>query len=330
MEIWKDIEGYEAEYQISNHGRVKSLKNGKEQIIKGFANSKGYHIIDLYKNKEKKHFQVHRLVAKAFITNPNNYPIINHKDENPNNNHVSNLEWCDHRYNMNYGTAKERQKETFKKNGKMKKGKNPKAKKVLCRTTGEIFECMEDAKEKYKMKTTTHIVHCCTGERKTAGKHPVTGEGLEWEYYKQEIKEKTIEEKIKDFNSIKREMQQIQELLEELQEKKNSIKSMVFTERVQVSHDNNSIEKLLIRIEEQSDMYWDKYNELLEIQNEIEKAIEKLEPIEREVIRYKYFEGKTFEDIADIINYSFMTVRRIHKRSIEKLHKTQHEQQRIL
>ena len=109
-EIWENIEGYEGQYQISNYGRVKSFKNGKEQIIKGNINQKGYCIVDLYKNKEKKHFQVHRLVAKAFIPNPNNYPIVNHKDENPSNNRVDNLEWCTPKYNSNYGNIKEKQR----------------------------------------------------------------------------------------------------------------------------------------------------------------------------------------------------------------------------
>ena len=129
-----------------------------------------------------------------------------------------------------------------------------------------------------------------------------------------------VKQDLQSYISIKRELNQINERIQELEHAKYNISSPTWSDMPTGGHgDHDKIGTMLIRIEEQSDMYWGKYNELLEIQNEIEKAIEKLEPIEREVIRYKYFEGKTFDDIADIINYSFTTVRRIHKRSVEKL-----------
>lgn len=114
MEIWKDIyfeeDGiiydYKGLYQVSNTGRIKSLnyygKKGNEKILKG-GKTKKYLQIHLYKNKEEKVFYVHRLVAHMFIPNHNNYPCINHKDENTFNNNVENLEWCTHEYNNNYG-----------------------------------------------------------------------------------------------------------------------------------------------------------------------------------------------------------------------------------
>ena len=113
MEEWRDIEGYEGLYQISNLGRVKSFPNCKRKttrILKPGNNctGRGYLFIFLFKNKQKKRFYVHRLVAQAFIPNPNNLPMINHKDENPLNNNLNNLEWCDYKYNGNYGTVKER------------------------------------------------------------------------------------------------------------------------------------------------------------------------------------------------------------------------------
>ena len=112
-ECWKDIEGYEGLYQVSNLGRVKSLRRSavlgknirevKEKIIKPFITNKGYYQILLSKKGKTSHKYVHRLVAMAFIPNPNEYIIINHKDENPLNNCVDNLEWCDYSYNNNYG-----------------------------------------------------------------------------------------------------------------------------------------------------------------------------------------------------------------------------------
>lgn len=116
IEIWKDIKGFEGHYQVSNLGRVKSLsrymnhKSGglsllKERILKPATNRKGYKIVVLCLNCKEYKFTVHRLVAKTFIPNPNNYPMINHKDEDKTNNCVDNLEWCDNKYNQNYGTV---------------------------------------------------------------------------------------------------------------------------------------------------------------------------------------------------------------------------------
>ena len=107
MEIWKDIEGYEGLYQVSNEGNVKSLARyhvRNDRILKQSHDKDGYNIVCLTKDNLKKWFRVHRLVAKAFIPNPNNYQVINHKDENPKNNSVENLEWCTIQYNNDYGS----------------------------------------------------------------------------------------------------------------------------------------------------------------------------------------------------------------------------------
>ena len=106
LEIWKDIPNYEGLYQVSNLGNIKSLKKGKNKLLKFGVNNKGYYIVNLYKNNKGITKKVHRLVAQVFIPNPNNYPIINHKDENKKNNIIDNLEWCDNKYNLNYGNAK--------------------------------------------------------------------------------------------------------------------------------------------------------------------------------------------------------------------------------
>lgn len=114
-EVWKDIKGYEGYYQVSNLGRIRSVDRVVEsqyrssQLVKGNikkvnVGKNGYKRVQLYKNNKRDGNLVHRLVAEAFILNPNNYPIINHKDENPSNNKVENLEWCDYRYNLTYGT----------------------------------------------------------------------------------------------------------------------------------------------------------------------------------------------------------------------------------
>lgn len=123
-EIWKPIQGWEGLYEISNKGRVKSLeriieynktsssdivvkRTNKEKILKGLLRNNYYHV-QLHNNCKTQTWKIHRLVAIAFLQNPNNYPIINHKDENPHNNCVENLEWCDYKYNANYGNCREK------------------------------------------------------------------------------------------------------------------------------------------------------------------------------------------------------------------------------
>ena len=104
-EVWATIDGFDG-YYISNLGRVKSSKWDKEVLIKQSVSEKGYMQVKI----NQKTFRVHRLVAKAFIENPCAYDEINHKDEDKTNNMANNLEWCDRKYNMNYGTWKERRK----------------------------------------------------------------------------------------------------------------------------------------------------------------------------------------------------------------------------
>lgn len=114
MEEWKDIIGFEGFYQVSNFGKVRNCVTGK--ILKPGLQGKGYYSVTL----KRKGYKVHRLVAIAFIPNPNNLPIVNHKDENKLNNNADNLEWCDNRYNCNYGTGVERQLKTKQERGSIK------------------------------------------------------------------------------------------------------------------------------------------------------------------------------------------------------------------
>ena len=105
--IWKPIIGYENLYKINNYGEVLSLRSTK--ILKPNNNGIGYFIIQLCKNGKRKNYLIHRLVAEHFLDNPNNLPEVNHKDEDKSNNFVNNLEWCEHKYNMNYKQLQKRQ-----------------------------------------------------------------------------------------------------------------------------------------------------------------------------------------------------------------------------
>lgn len=99
---WKIIKDFE-DYKVSNTGEVFSIKRNK--MLKPYE-KKNYLGVYLYQNNIRKFMTIHRLVALAFIDNPNNYPQINHKDENTKNNCVENLEWCSAKYNANYGNHK--------------------------------------------------------------------------------------------------------------------------------------------------------------------------------------------------------------------------------
>ena len=109
-EIWLDISGYEGVYQVSNYGRIKSLcrhtKNqfGKTEQVLSLSLNKttGYMQVSLTLNRKHKTHLVHRIVAQTFIPNPNNLRCINHKNENKTDNRVENLEWCTHKYNLEY------------------------------------------------------------------------------------------------------------------------------------------------------------------------------------------------------------------------------------
>ena len=172
-EEWKQIDGYEGKYEVSNLGRIKSFAQNKNGKIKnGYLDAKGYLSIHLYKGPcQGKRFKIHRLVAETFIPNPNGYPQINHKDENKTNNCVNNLEWCDNTYNARYGT----------------KAKRAGLKNRCCKTTSE---------EIYSIDANGNIVHYgsigeaeritgsshCNIVRTLKGKTKHCG-GLKW-YYK--------------------------------------------------------------------------------------------------------------------------------------------------
>ena len=106
-EIWKPVVGYEGIYEVSNFGRVLSIR--KNMIMKLHDNNtgKGYKYIWGHKDGNREKLYVHIIVAQTFLPNPDNLPEVNHIDENPSNNRVDNLEWCTHKYNCCYSNEKE-------------------------------------------------------------------------------------------------------------------------------------------------------------------------------------------------------------------------------
>lgn len=173
METWKDIEGFEGRYKVSDKGRVKSYIRDKEngRLMKQGLNYKGYPVVGL-SDGHKTHFKtIHRLVASAFIDNEDNLPQVNHKDEIKTNNTVGNLEWCSNDYNMHYGTRSQRAAESNK----------------CCPTTSKQVCYLDDSgnevcymsigqAERETGNSHCNIVRQLKGRRKTCG-------GRKW-YYK--------------------------------------------------------------------------------------------------------------------------------------------------
>ena len=150
IEIWKDIEGYEGLYQVSNLGRVKSLnyhREHREKIMKPKLRNNGYLEVGLRKEKKSKYILVHRLVALAFVDGYEEGLVVNHIDENKQNNVWTNLEWVTSQYNVQYSayklTRENQSEETRRKKSESHKGENnynyDNGKRVLCVETGEIF-----------------------------------------------------------------------------------------------------------------------------------------------------------------------------------------------
>ena len=165
-ELWKDIFGYEGKYMISNLRRIKSLdyrRSGKERILKQYKNKDGYLFVQLTKCGDCKNYRTHRLVAQAFIPNPENFSEVNHIDEDKTNNCIENLEWCDRLYNCNFGTRNERRAKS-------------KSKSVMCLETGEVFSSAKEAQEK------TGIFASAIGACARHKKHYYTAGGFHWKY----------------------------------------------------------------------------------------------------------------------------------------------------
>lgn len=151
----KDIKGYEGLYGITSCGRVWSYRNKKFLVPK--KHPKGYLKVGLYKDGIRKDFLIHRLVAEAYISNPNNLPQVNHKDEDKTHNWINNLEWCDNKYNNNYGTKNDWNK-----------------KKVHCVELNLDFPSQTAAAEYFGCRL-QNISNCLRGKAKTAC-------GYHWQY----------------------------------------------------------------------------------------------------------------------------------------------------
>lgn len=179
MEEWRDIKDYEGFYQISNLGRVKSFKNKKHpKLLTICMDSSQYLYVGLSLHGKTKNHRIHRLVAQAFIPNPENKPQVNHKDEDKTNNKVENLEWMTAKENANYGTRIQRIIPKMKKSltGRTltREHVQKMGKKVVCLETGEIFDSTMDV-ERNKGIAHNSISKCCKGKANIAG-------GFHWSY----------------------------------------------------------------------------------------------------------------------------------------------------
>lgn len=168
----RDIKNYEGLYAVTSCGRVWSYRRKKFIDIR--LDKDGYPRVTLCKNGEYKTFFIHRLVAQAYIPNPDNLPEVNHKDEIKNHSYLNNLEWCTHYYNVNYGTRNERA-------GATRKGKKSRCKAVYSPELDETLPSTKAVEEKYGIDQGT-VSKCCHGKRNYAGRHPVTGELLTWRF----------------------------------------------------------------------------------------------------------------------------------------------------
>ena len=181
IEEWRDIEGFNGLYKVSNTGRVISFKQSRfskgNDFYELMQKPRGgrYKIVYLSINGKGNGYLVHRLVAKAFVPNPENCPCVNHKDEDIYNNMSYNLEWCSHKYNCNYGTRTERIKANMPQNKAV----------YQLSMSGEIIASYKTIKEASKETgiSAGHICSVCKGEREYAN-------GYKWRYKDDRLYEK--------------------------------------------------------------------------------------------------------------------------------------------
>lgn len=190
--MWKVIENY-PRYEISDFGEVRVTKNNK--LLKKSVDARGYYKVTLVNDYERKTVFVHRLVAMAFVSNPNNLSQVNHIDEDKQNNNSDNLEWCDVTYNCNYGTRNQRISDAHKnktfsaehmqKLSESQRGEknsmygrryedSPRARAIICVETQQEYLTCKEASEKTGISRTS-LCNCLQGRSKTAG-------GFHWEY----------------------------------------------------------------------------------------------------------------------------------------------------
>lgn len=185
VEIWKDIDGFEGLYKISNLGNIYSIggrvmggmnnryKN-KPRMMKPHIRN-GYEHVCLTKDKKQFHYKIHRLVAMAFVPNPNDYPFVNHKNEIKDDNRAVNLEWCTAKYNLNYGSHNEKMRKT--------KSKKPIAQFDMNGNFIEIHDSSRDIERKFGYFH-NNITNCC--KHKYGYK---SAYGYKWEFATRDLME---------------------------------------------------------------------------------------------------------------------------------------------
>lgn len=173
---WRKVKGYEESYEISEYGNVRGIDRidyGGHKItgreIKPKKNNRGYVQIRLQKDGKTHHWLLHRLVATNFMENPDSLPQINHKDEDKNNNHFSNLEWCTNMYNRHYGTGLQRMVMNTDYSKNAERMMIPIAQYDLNDNLIKIWGGMVLATKYLGRKASnSHISECCAGNRPTA------------------------------------------------------------------------------------------------------------------------------------------------------------------
>ena len=179
-EVWKDVVGFEGLYQVSDRGNVYSIRrvglHGRKiggRILKPIQSRGGYIQVGLSKNGKMKFKYIHRLVAEAFIPNPNGLPQVNHKDEIKDNNSVENLEWCTSKYNSNYGTSIERRVKA-------------QSKKVMAVNikTGEVMRFNSTVEAGNKGYDQSGVSASCRGDYKDGRTGKLIGDGRTYRGYR--------------------------------------------------------------------------------------------------------------------------------------------------
>lgn len=175
MEVWKDVKDFEGLYQVSNYGRIKTLGNcfkRKEKIRKLSLNPRsGYMQVELHKNGKESKYYVHRLVADAFLENPDNLPCVNHKDCNRVNNHADNLEYISYQNNVNYKDAQHKRVVSFR-----EKYRNPIKQLTKSGEYIKTHNTPTDAAKELGIDC-SQILNCCNHK-----KHFLSAGGYKWEW----------------------------------------------------------------------------------------------------------------------------------------------------
>ena len=175
----KDIEGFERLYAITSCGKVWSYRYNNF-LTQGYDKD-GYPRVILHKNKKCKTFFIHRLVAQAYLPNPDNLPLVNHKDEVKTHNWVSNLEWCTPWYNTNYTVKREEALKmgvTYEKVKKPKKRGGANSRQVRCIETGIVYDSGAACARAMSLDPSS-IIKACKGKLYQTG-------GYHFEYYKED------------------------------------------------------------------------------------------------------------------------------------------------